>query len=247
MLDVLPQEDQDRARKWIKEHDATLDDAQNSGKLMALESLLRECGIGASNEGATSQHRVLLFCQTNASVDLIDSLLLKKRMPDVSFFRLDSSVPLERRFELVTQFNKDPTVDLMLLTVKVGGLGLNLTGADTVIFFEHDWNPQVDAQAMDRAHRLGQKKVVNVYRLITKETLEEKIMSLQHFKMRMAKAVVNEENASMNTMDTGALLDLVDASGKQNGGEKQKSADGDQQEDDDAQWEQYKQMLPFLQ
>lgn len=62
------------------------------------------------------------------------------------------------------------------MTTSVGGLGLNLTGADTVIFFEHDWNPMKDVQAMDRAHRIGQKRVVNVYRLITKGTIEEKIM-----------------------------------------------------------------------
>lgn len=62
---------------------------------------------------------------------------------------------------------------------QVGGLGINLTGADTVIFVEHDWNPMKDLQAMDRAHRIGQKKVVNVYRLITRNTLEEKIMGLQ--------------------------------------------------------------------
>jgi len=64
----------------------------------------------------------------------------------------------------------------LLLTTSVGGLGLNLTGADTVIFVEHDWNPQKDIQAMDRAHRIGQKKVVNVYRIVTRGTLEEKIL-----------------------------------------------------------------------
>ena len=74
------------------------------------------------------------------------------------------------------RFNDDPSIDVLLLTTHVGGLGLNLTGADTVIFVEHDWNPMKDAQAMDRAHRIGQKKVVNVYRLITRGTLEEKIM-----------------------------------------------------------------------
>ena len=64
----------------------------------------------------------------------------------------------------------------LLLTTHVGGLGLNLTGADTVIFVEHDWNPSRDLQAMDRAHRLGQRRIVTVYRLITRGTLEEKIM-----------------------------------------------------------------------
>ena len=82
------------------------------------------------------------------------------------------------RFNTVNLFNSDPSIDLLLLTTHIGGLGLNLTGADTVIFVEHDWNPSKDLQAMDRAHRIGQKKVVNVYRLITRNTIEEKIMKL---------------------------------------------------------------------
>jgi TATA-binding protein-associated factor len=94
------------------------------------------------------------------------------------------------------------------LTTSVGGLGLNLTGADTVIFVEHDWNPQKDIQAMDRAHRIGQKKVVNVYRLITRGTLEEKILNLQRFKIDVASTVVNQQNAGLGTMDTDQLLDL---------------------------------------
>lgn len=91
---------------------------------------------------------------------------------------------------------------------QVGGLGLNLTGADTVIFVEHDWNPMKDLQAMDRAHRIGQKKVVNVYRLITRKSLEEKIMGLQKFKLITANTVVSDENASMETMGTDQLFDL---------------------------------------
>lgn len=87
-------------------------------------------------------------------------------------------------------------------------MGLNLTGADTVIFVEHDWNPMKDLQAMDRAHRIGQKKVVNVYRLITQKSLEEKIMGLQKFKLLTANTVVSDENASMETMGTDQLLDL---------------------------------------
>lgn len=85
---------------------------------------------------------------------------------------------------------------------------MNLTGADTVIFVEHDWNPMKDLQAMDRAHRIGQKKVVNVYRLITRKSLEEKIMGLQKFKIITANTVVSDENASMETMGTDQLFDL---------------------------------------
>lgn len=97
-------------------------------------------------------------------------------MPNVSYLRLDGSTDLAKRHDIVTRFNDDPSIDVLLLTTHVGGLGLNLTGADTVIFMEHDWNPMKDLQAMDRAHRIGQKRVVNVYRLITRGTLEEKIM-----------------------------------------------------------------------
>ena len=102
----------------------------------------------------------------------------------------------------------NPKWDVLLLTTKVGGLGLNLTGADTVIFVEHDWNPQMDLQAMDRAHRIGQKKTVNVYRLVTKNTVEEKIMSLQRFKLNIANSVVQSDNSSLNSMSTHQLLDL---------------------------------------
>lgn len=85
---------------------------------------------------------------------------------------------------------------------------MNLTGADTVIFVEHDWNPMKDLQAMDRAHRIGQRKVVNVYRLITRRSLEEKIMGLQKFKLLTANTVVGVNNQSMDTMATENLLDL---------------------------------------
>ncbi len=163
----------------------------------------------------------------------------------------------------VQRFNADPTIDVMLLTTHVGGLGLNLTAADTVIFLEHDYNPMKDlqvrrsaticfqvnvhsnclvvlkhrwtlqvvssseaslrtrmqqshphveqgnpAQAMDRAHRLGQRRTVNVYRVLTRGTLEEKIMGLQRFKLDVAAAVVNSDNVSLSAMDTSKLLDL---------------------------------------
>lgn len=117
---------------------------------------------------------------------------------------------------LLQRFNSDPTIDVLLLTTSVGGLGLNLTSADTVVFLEHDWNPMKDLQAMDRAHRLGQTRTVNVYRLLMRNTLEEKVMGLQQFKLDVANAVVNQENMSLTDMDTGRLLDLF-GSGKEGG------------------------------
>lgn len=141
-----------------------------------------DCGIGVTNETqpatdfVINQHRALVFCQLKAMLDIIENDLFKKHMPSVTYLRLDGSIAPAQRHSVVTRFNNDPSIDVLLLTTQVGGLGLNLTGADTVIFVEHDWNPMKDLQAMDRAHRIGQRKVVNVYRLITRATLEEKIM-----------------------------------------------------------------------
>ncbi|VDP78612.1 unnamed protein product [Schistosoma mattheei] len=98
---------------------------------------------------------------------------------------------------------------MMLLTTAVGGLGLNLTGADTVIFVEHDWNPSKDLQAMDRAHRIGQRRTVNVYRLITEDSIEEQIMNLQAFKLHLANTVLTSDNKNLNDMDTEHLFDRL--------------------------------------
>ncbi|KAB1223505.1 TATA-binding protein-associated factor BTAF1 [Morella rubra] len=185
----------------------------HSPKLVALQEILEECGIGvdgSSSEGAIAvgQHRVLIFAQHKALLDIIERDLFHTHMKNVTYLRLDGSVEPEKRFEIVKAFNSDPTIDALLLTTHVGGLGLNLTSADTLVFMEHDWNPMRDHQAMDRAHRLGQRKVVNVHRLIMRGTLEEKVMSLQRFKVSVANAVINAENTSMKTMNTDQLLDL---------------------------------------
>ncbi|KAF9615352.1 hypothetical protein IFM89_023003 [Coptis chinensis] len=185
----------------------------HSPKLVALQEILEECGIGldvSSSEAdvAAGQHRVLIFAQHKALLDIIERDLFHAHMKSLTYMRLDGSVEPGKRFEIVKAFNSDPTIDVLLLTTHVGGLGLNLTSADTLVFMEHDWNPMRDHQAMDRAHRLGQRKVVNVHRLIMRGTLEEKVMSLQKFKVSVANAVINSENASMKTMNTDQLLDL---------------------------------------
>ena len=133
----------------------------------------------------------------------------RSHLPSVTYLRLDGSVPANMRHSIVSKFNNDPSIDLLLLSTSVGGLGLNLTGADTVIFVEHDWNPMKDLQAMDRAHRIGQKKVVNVYRLITRNTLEEKIMSLQQFKIHTAKSVISDDNSSLASMQTDQVVECI--------------------------------------
>jgi TATA-binding protein-associated factor len=172
-------------QRMLAQKNTKLTDPIHAPKLMALRDLLVDCGIGDNALGESeittessfvSQHRVLIFCQMKEMLDMVQNDVLKKMLPSVQYLRLDGSVEANKRQDIVNKFNSDPSFDALLLTTSVGGLGLNLTGADTVIFVEHDWNPQKDLQAMDRAHRIGQKKVVNVYRLVTRGTLEEKIL-----------------------------------------------------------------------
>jgi len=158
---------------------SSLKDIAHAPKLSALRDLLVDCGIGSDPSASNtfvSPHRALIFCQMKEMLDIVATTVFRDLLPGVQYLRLDGSVEANKRQNIVNQFNTDPSYDCLLLTTSVGGLGLNLTGADTVIFVEHDWNPQKDMQAMDRAHRIGQKKVVNVYRLVTRGTLEEKIL-----------------------------------------------------------------------
>ena len=219
--------------QYLAQHKSDIRSIEHAPKLLSLKTLLLECGIGVNDssefsglskskkqqqqqqqlvsaEGVISEHRALIFCQLKDMLDIVENELLKKYLPSVTYMRLDGSTDPRDRQSIVRKFNEDPSIDVLLSTTKVGGLGLNLTGADTVIFVEHDWNPMNDLQAMDRAHRLGQKKVVSVYRLITKYTLEEKIMGLQKFKMNIASTIVNQQNAGLSSMDTNQLLDLFD-------------------------------------
>ncbi|CAI6333206.1 unnamed protein product [Periconia digitata] len=214
----------DATQSYLKKNNTSLEDIAHAPKLNALKDLLVDCGIGATDmeptkagangdlPEAVSQHRALVFCQMKEMLDMVQSQVLEKLLPSVQFMRLDGGVDATKRQDIVNKFNSDPSYDVLLLTTSVGGLGLNLTGADTVIFVEHDWNPQKDIQAMDRAHRIGQKKVVNVYRIVTRGTLEEKILNLQRFKIDVASTVVNQQNAGLGSMQTDQILDLFNVS-----------------------------------
>jgi TATA-binding protein-associated factor len=179
------------------------------------EVLEGEGGIDASlstgidstitNSGSS---RCLIFAQFTHSLDVVEELVLKRHMPSVKFLRLDGRVPASKRSDIVDLFNEDESFKILLLTTRIGGLGLNLTGADTVIFLEMDWNPFSDLQAADRAHRIGQTKSVRVYQLVTTDTIEEKTMKLHEKKLAMSSAIVNTDNSSMYSLGTDKLLDI---------------------------------------
>ena len=134
-------------------------------------------------------HRVLIFCQWKKMLNIIQRFT---QVQGWKFARMDGNTNVAARQQLVDTFNEDDSYFGMLMTTRTGGVGLNLTGADRIILYDPDWNPQTDAQARERAWRFGQKKAVTVYRLITAGTIEEKIYQRQIFKTALSNKVLQD-------------------------------------------------------
>jgi SNF2 family DNA or RNA helicase len=157
--------------------------AEGSAKLELLDELLQESLDGG--------HRVIVFSQFVSMLNLIRQQLVAAETP---FCYLDGST--KDRQKVVDEFQTGQ-IPVFLMSLKAGGVGLNLTAADTVIHFDPWWNPAVEAQATDRAHRMGQKSVVTSYKLIARNTIEEKILALQSKKRALIDATVENEQPLM--------------------------------------------------
>ncbi|KAJ7446520.1 SNF2 family N-terminal domain-containing protein [Mycena galericulata] len=155
----------------------------DSAKLARLDTLLQELKAG--------DHRVLVYFQMTRMMDLMEEYLIYRQY---KYLRLDGSSKLEDRRDMVIDWQTRPDIFVFLLSTRAGGLGINLTAADTVVFYDHDWNPSNDAQAMDRAHRLGQTRQVTVYRLITRGTIDERIVQMARVKKDVQDIVVGTKN-----------------------------------------------------
>jgi len=152
-------------------------------------------------------HRMLVFSQFTSMLEI-----LQKNLDEagVSYFTITGSTSKEKRLQLVKEFNEG-SVPVFLISLKAGGVGLNLTGADMVIHYDPWWNLAVQNQATDRAHRIGQTKKVTVYKLIAKNTIEEKIQKLQETKKDLAEQIIGGEAASLGSMSREELLELLGA------------------------------------
>lgn len=166
-----------------------------SGKMQVLKNLLQLW----QKEG----HRTLVFCQTKQMLDILEKFVVNLKRGDdegddieeqdhFHYLRMDGSTPIGKRQQLVDTFNNNKYYDCFLLTTKVGGLGVNLTGADRVIIYDPDWNPSTDIQARERAWRLGQTKDITIYRLMTAGTIEEKIYHRQIFKTFLTNKILKD-------------------------------------------------------
>ncbi len=170
----------------------------DSAKLDAFRELLAE----SIDEG----HRMLVFSQFTSLLGLLREELEGQ---DVSFCYLDGSLTPKARQAAVDKFQDDPTIPVFLISLKAGGTGLNLTGADIVVHFDPWWNPAAEAQATDRAHRIGQTKVVTSYKLICAGTVEEKVVTLQDAKRALLADVFEASDAAAAKLSLSDLRDLL--------------------------------------
>ena len=179
--------------RLLKIPDLTQDQA--SAKLELLDELLREAIDGG--------HRVLIFSQFVSMLKLQKAAL---EAADIAYCYLDGQT--KNRMQEVDRFQNDASIPVFLISLKAGGVGLNLTAADTVVHFDPWWNPAVEAQATDRAHRIGQQKAVTAYKLITRNTVEEKILKLQESKRNLMEAIESEEPV-MSGLTTEEIQELL--------------------------------------
>ena len=149
-------------------------------------------------------HRALVFSQFVSMLSLLKERLAAE---GIEYCYLDGSTT--DRGAVVEQFQKNTAIPVFLISLKAGGVGLNLTGADTVIHFDPWWNPAVEDQATDRAHRIGQTKVVTSYKLIARDTVEEKILALQNRKRGMIQAAIGGEEEFAASLTWEEIQELL--------------------------------------
>ena len=173
----------------------------DSGKLDSLRDLLSQIAEG--------NHRVLIFSQFRGMLDRIEEELPQLGLTS---FKITGSTPSQDRQEMTKAFNQGER-DVFLISLKAGGVGLNLTGADTVVLVDLWWNPAVESQAIGRAHRMGQEQAVEVYRLVTRGTIEEKIQELQEQKRNLVSEVLDgtESRGSLTLSEIQEILGISEA------------------------------------
>ena len=156
-------------------------------------------------EGISANHKILLFSTYTSMFDIIEKKLKKK---DIKYFKLTGATKVEDRIKIVDEFNENSDIKVFLISLKAGGTGLNLTGADMVIHYDPWWNLSAENQATDRAYRIGQKNNVQVYKLITKNSIEEKIYELQERKAKLADDMLNTNVTFVNKLSKEDIMEL---------------------------------------
>lgn len=158
-------------------------------------------------EAIASSHKMLIFSQYTSMFEIIEKELKARK---IKYFKLTGKTKVGDRVKLVDDFNKADDVKVFLISLKAGGTGLNLTAADTVIHYDPWWNLSAENQATDRAYRIGQKKAVQVYKLITSNTIEEKIQKMQEKKGKLTDDVLTNEEVFINKLSKEEIVALFE-------------------------------------
>ena len=153
-----------------------------------------------------SGHKVLLFSQFTSMLEIIEKELIKR---EIDFYKITGRTKAQERLRQVNAFNEDDT-PVFLISLKAGGTGLNLTGADVVIHYDPWWNLSAQNQATDRAHRIGQTNSVQVYNLIAKDSIEEKIQKMQQAKAELADSIIREGEGAIASMSKDEIIGLFE-------------------------------------
>ena len=169
-------------------------------------SKLEQC-IEVINDVIKNNHRILLFSGYTSMFEIIEKELKKRK---IKYFKLTGQTKVDERIDLVNEFNKNEDIKVFLISLKAGGTGLNLTGADVVIHYDPWWNLSAENQATDRTYRIGQKNNVQVYKLITKNSIEEKIYELQQRKEKLIDSVLSNKNTFINNLSKEDIMALFE-------------------------------------
>ncbi|CUM64055.1 uncharacterized protein PRCAT00001643001 [Priceomyces carsonii] len=171
------------------------------GKLQRLATLLQDL--------TSKGHRALIFTQMTKVLDVLEQFL---NIHGYRYMRLDGATKIDDRQMLTERFNRDNKIPVFILSTRSGGLGINLTGADTVIFYDSDWNPAMDKQCQDRCHRIGQSREVHIYRFVSEYTIESNILKKANQKRQLDNVVIQEGEFTTDYFGKLSLKDLVNDS-----------------------------------
>ncbi len=173
----------------------------DNGKLNVTEEIIKK---------NINEHKIVIFSQFTSMLKKIEEKIKQK---NINYVYLDGSTSAKKRIELVDKFNNDERIRIFLISLKAGGTGLNLTSSDVVIHFDPWYNPGVHDQASDRAHRIGQKNMVNIYKLIAKDTIEETIYLMQEDKKNMISEVLENDNIAgsnvLNRLNNEQIINII--------------------------------------
>lgn len=177
------------------------------GKLQQLDLLMRKLVAGG--------HRVLVFTQMTKVLDILEKFF---NFQGYRYLRLDGATRVEQRQALTERFNRDPRITAFILSTRSGGLGINLVGADTVVFYDLDWNAAIESQCMDRAHRIGQTRDVHIYRFVSEHTIEENMLRKANQKRMLDNVVIQQGEFTTENITRNDWRDMLDEDGTSLGG-----------------------------